>query len=106
MGDGEDTKRSAEEILAEYVNGLGPGGEVDVESLCARFPEQAGELREHVADWRELLDDFDGGGASGEAADAHPERIGPYRILGVPGKVVWAPSSWRSRGHLSAAASR
>ena len=48
MVDGDGVKRSAEEILAEYVDGLSPGEEVDLESLCAQFPEHAHELRPHL----------------------------------------------------------
>ena len=60
---GGGSGRSAEEILAEYVDGLGPGEEIDLESLCTRHPEHAGELRARVADWHELLGDLGGGGA-------------------------------------------
>lgn len=79
---GEGSERTAEGILAEYVDGLGPGDDIDVESLCARFPEHADELRERVADWQGLADDA---GDEGSATIQRLQERGDkprYEIVG------------------------
>ena len=55
MSDRFDDDRPLEQILEEYVDGLAPGEDIDLEYLIARYPERSEELREAVADWIELV---------------------------------------------------
>lgn len=66
-----------ENIIIECLDGLEEEGDAALEAVCARYPEQAAEIRRRVQSLRDvgLLAD------AGEADHSIPERLGDYQLL-------------------------